>query len=134
MDAETLKLYVHMSQIFSIWIVPFHVAPVTLTTVLDLTTDSTKSSTPTNGARHLYYIAKQEDLYQTSEFIKFILPHVGHWLVLGWHLIATFFCLIGVTLLWPILWMEENGYLPGRIAQGNLAYNIDLKEHEIKKH
>lgn len=134
MDAENLKLYVHMSQVFSIWIVPFHVAPVTLTTVLDLTTDSTKTSTPTNGARHLYYITKQEDLYQPSQFIKFILPHVGHWLVLGWQLIATFFCLMGVTLLWPMLWMEQNGYLPDRIAQGNLAYNIDLKEPEIKKH
>ena len=39
-DEKNLKLYVHMSQIFSIWVVPFHVAPVTLTTVLDLTTDA----------------------------------------------------------------------------------------------
>ncbi|KAJ5125150.1 hypothetical protein N7448_004477 [Penicillium atrosanguineum] len=134
MDEKNLKIYVHMSQIFSIWIVPFHVAPATLTTVLDLTTDSTKTSSPTNGAHPLYYITKQEDLYQTSEFVKFILPHVGHWLVFGWHLFATFFCFVGVTLLWPLLWMEENGYLPSRIAQGNLAYNIDRKVSEIKKH
>ncbi|KAJ6126535.1 hypothetical protein N7523_002147 [Penicillium sp. IBT 18751x] len=134
MDKENLKLYVNMSQIFSIWIVPFHVAPATLTTVLDLTTDSTKTSSSTNGAHPLYYITKQEDLYQTSEFIKFILPHVGHWLVFGWHLIATLFCFLGVTLLWPMLWLEEKGYLPSRIAQGNLAYNIDRKVSEIKKH
>ncbi|KAJ5662614.1 uncharacterized protein N7477_010230 [Penicillium maclennaniae] len=134
MDQESLKLYVNMSQIFSIWIVPFHVAPATLTTVLDLTTDSSKTSSSTNGAHPLYYITKQEDLYQTSEFIKFILPHVGYWLVLGWHLIATLFCFLGVTLLWPMLWLEEKGYLPSRIAQGNLAYNIDRKVSEIKKH
>jgi hypothetical protein len=127
-------MYIQMSQIFSIWIVPFHVAPATLTTVLDLTTDSTKTSSPTKGVRPLYYISKQEDLYQTSEFVKFVLPHVGHWLVLGWHLIATFFCFLGVTLLWPMLWLEDNGYLPGQIAQGNLAYNIDCKVPEIKKH
>ncbi|KAJ5190163.1 uncharacterized protein N7498_009148 [Penicillium cinerascens] len=133
-DEDHLKLYVQMSQVFSIWIVPFHVASVTLTTVLDLTTDSKKASSSANGARPLYYISKQEDLYQTSEFAKFILPHVGHWLVTSWHLIATLFCLLGVTLLWPMLWLEENGYLPGRIAQGNLAYNIDRKVSEIKKH
>lgn len=123
-----------MSQVFSIWIVPFHVASATLTTVLDLTTDSKKASSSANGVRPLYYISKQEDLYQTSEFVKFILPHVGHWLVISWHLTATLFCLLGVTLLWPMLWLEENGYLPGRIAQGNLAYNIDRKVSEIKKH
>lgn len=123
-----------MSQIFSIWIVPFHVAPVTLTTVLNLTTDAPRSNPSANGDKALYYIAKQEDLYQTSEFVKFILPHVGHWLVLVWHLIATFFCVLGVTFLWPMLWLEENGYLPGQIVQGNLAYNIGSKIPEIKNH
>lgn len=131
-DEKNLKLYVHMSQIFSIWVVPFHVAPVTLTTVLDLTTDASQSNAPTNGDRTLYYISKQEDLYQSSEFVKFVVPHVGHWLVTIWHLIATLFCVLGVTLLWPMLWLEENGYLPGRVAQGNLAYDIQKKIPEIK--
>ncbi|KAJ5538915.1 hypothetical protein N7494_008394 [Penicillium frequentans] len=128
-DEQNLKLYIHMSQIFSIWIIPFHVAPVTLTTVLDLTTDSSQS----HDDHPLYYIKKQEDLYQTSEFIKFVLPHVGHWLVSAWHLFATFFCIIGVFALWPMLWLEENGYLPGRIAQGNLAYSIDRNIADIKQ-
>ncbi|KAJ5593812.1 uncharacterized protein N7459_000020 [Penicillium hispanicum] len=133
MDEDHLKLYVHMSQIFTIWIVPFHVSPVTLTTVLDLTTDSTQSDASTNGDKTMYYIAKQEDLYQTSEFVKFVLPHVGHWLVLAWHVMATLFCVLGVTLLWPILWLEEKGYLPSRIAVGgNLAYSIDRKIPEVK--
>lgn len=122
-----------MSQIFSIWVVPFHVAPVTLTTVLDLTTNYTQSNALTNGDRTLYYIAKQEDFYQTSEFVKFILPHVGHWLILAWQLIATFFSILGVTCLWPILWLEENGHLPSRLALwGNLASNMDQKLPEIK--
>jgi hypothetical protein len=124
---------VNLSQIFSIWIVPFHVSPVTLTTVLDLTTDATQSDAPTNGNHTLYYITRQEDLYQTSEFVKFLMPHVGHWLVLAWHLIATLICVLGVGLLWPMLWLEENGYLPGRIARGgNVAYNIQNKVSEIK--
>lgn len=132
-DEDKLKLYVHMSQIFSIWLVPFHVAPVTLTTVLDLTTDPALTNASTNGDHKRYYITKQEDLYQTSEFVKFLFPHVGHWLVLGWHLIATFFCIVGVTLLWPMLWMEEKGYLPTWISRGNLAYDIADKIPEIKK-
>ncbi|KAJ5930240.1 hypothetical protein N7466_005733 [Penicillium verhagenii] len=128
-DEKNLKLFVQMSQVFSIWIVPFHVAPVTLTTVLNLTTESSES----NQNKSLYYIKKQEDLYQTSEFIKFLLPHVGHWIVTAWHLFATFFCIIGVYALWPMLWLEENGYLPARIAQGNLASNFDREIAEIKQ-
>lgn len=132
-DEEHYKLYVHMSQIFSIWVVPFHVAPVTLTTVLDLTTDPTQSDASVNGDHRLYYITKQEDLYQTSEFVKFVVPHVGHGLVVAWHLIATLFCLLGVTCLWPLLWLEEKGYLPGQIAPGgNLAYNLERKIPEIQ--
>lgn len=131
-DEENLKLYINMSQIFSIWLVPFHVAPVTLTTVLDLTTDGSRNNAPTNGDKTLYYIKRQEDLYQTHEFVKFILPHVGYWLVLAWHLFATFFSVLGTFFLWPMLWLEENGYLPGRIAQGNLAYNVGQKIPEIK--
>ncbi|KAJ5918049.1 hypothetical protein N7454_010424 [Penicillium verhagenii] len=128
-DEKNLKLFIQMSQVFSIWIVPFHVAPVTLTTVLDLTTESSES----NQNKSLYYIKKQEDLYQTSEFIKFLLPHVGHWIVTAWHLFATFFCIVGVYALWPMLWLEENGYLPARIAQGNIASSFDREIAEIKQ-
>ena len=132
-DENQLKLYVHLSQIFSLWFVPFHVSSVTLTTVLNLTTDSTRRDDPTSVEKTLYYIVKQEDLYQTSEFIKFIFPHVGSCLVLIWQLIAAFFCILGALLLWPILWLEENGYLPSRIARGgNLSYNIDNKIPEIR--
>lgn len=132
-DEDKLKLYVNMSQIFTIWLVPFHVAPVTLTTVLDLTYDSVKSDATTNGDHKLYYISKQEDLYQTSEFVKFIMPHIGYWIIFGWHLIASLFCLLGVTLLWPILWLEEKRYIPDRFLRGgNWAYNMEKKIPEIK--
>ncbi|KAJ5544463.1 hypothetical protein N7461_006767 [Penicillium sp. DV-2018c] len=133
-DENKLKLYVNMSQIFSIWVVPFHVAPVTLTSVLDLTYDSVKSDATTNGDHRAYYISKQEDLYQTSEFIMFIMPHIGYWLIYGWHLIATLFCVFGVALLWPILWLEENRYIPGRFLRGgNVAYDMEKKIPEIKE-
>ncbi|KAJ5321648.1 hypothetical protein MYU51_013287 [Penicillium brevicompactum] len=134
-DEEKLKLYINMSQIFSIWLVPFHVASATLTTVLDLTSEPMKSDASTNGDRKIYHISKQEDLYQSSEFVKFIMPHIGHWLIYGWHLVATLFCVVGVTLLWPILWLEENRYIPGYFLRGgNIATSIDKKIPEIKEH
>lgn len=132
-DQKNLKLYVQMSQIFSIWIVPFHVAPVTLTTVLDLTTEPNRGESRSNGDHTLYYITQQEDLYQTSEFVKFVFPHVGHWLILAWHLVATIFCVLGVFFLWPMLWLEENDYLPNWITKGNVAYNMDKKIGDIKE-
>lgn len=123
-DEDHLRLYVCLSQIFSIWLVPFHVAPVTLTTVLDLTTD------PGDG---LYYITKQEDLYQTSEFIKFLIPHFGHFLVLAFHTLATIFCVLGTVLLSPVIWLEEKGYIPGRAVKGgNVACNMERKIPEIR--
>ncbi|KAF7588508.1 hypothetical protein BBP40_005644 [Aspergillus hancockii] len=146
-DEHKLKLYVNMSQIFTIWIIPFHVAPVTLTTVLDLTTDPT-GETPNrgrytdtdavdgkvaNGHHKLYYISRQEDLYQTSEFVKFILPHVGQWIVLALHSFATVFCVLGVFVWWPFVWMEEKGWVPGRVLRGgNILYDVQWKKGEIR--
>lgn len=122
-----------MSQIFSIWLVPFHVAPVTLTTVLDLTTSPGEEKHTMNGDHTHYYIAKQEDLYQVSEFIKFIVPHLGQFFVLMWQAFATLFCIIGVALFWPLVWLEESGWIPGRVLRGgNLSYDVNRKIPEIK--
>lgn len=122
-----------MSQIFSIWLVPFHVAPVTLTTVLDLTTSPGEEKHTINGERTHYYITKQEDLYQTSEFVKFVIPHVGNLFVFVFQAFATFFCILGVVFLWPLMWLEEQGLIPGRLLRGgNLAYDVDRKLPEIK--
>ncbi|KAE8152841.1 hypothetical protein BDV25DRAFT_137514 [Aspergillus avenaceus] len=126
LDKPNLKLYVTMSQVFTIWIIPFHIARVTLTTVLDLTTDPTGSSLPSGPKRgkEKYYISKQEDLYQTSEFVKFILPHVGYWIVVGMHAFATVFCVLGVFLWAPFVFLEERGLLGGLLGRGNVAGSV----------
>ncbi|KAM5438488.1 hypothetical protein MferCBS31731_005065 [Microsporum ferrugineum] len=154
-DYENLLLYVTISQIFRIFIIPFYTAPVTLTTVLQLVeieeqnspvqqrrkvpvVELTNSNTdllasppesvssssaqddeltvaavqPAKSSKPLYYIASQNDLYQTNEYIKFIVPY-GIWstLVLFWHFFATVFCVIASFIFWPIAWAEEKGTL-----------------------
>ncbi|KAK2841658.1 hypothetical protein FQN49_006034 [Arthroderma sp. PD_2] len=154
-DRENLLLYVTVSQIFRIFIIPFYTAPVTLTTVLQLTKSTTRaeqgsssqqglkvpvveltnsntdllasppgsisdSSTqgeeltvqPAKSTRTLYYIASQNDLYQTNEYIKFVVPFgIGSSLVLFWHAFATVFCVVASFVFWPIAWAEDEGIL-----------------------
>ncbi|KAM5445120.1 hypothetical protein MaudCBS49596_007848 [Microsporum audouinii] len=154
-DYENLLLYVTISQIFRIFIIPFYTAPVTLTTVLQLVeieeqnspvqqrrkvpvVELTNSNTdllasppesvssssaqddeltvaavqPAKSSKPLYYIASQNDLYQTNEYIKFIVPYgIGSTLVLFWHFFATVFCVIASFIFWPIAWVEEKGTL-----------------------
>jgi hypothetical protein len=114
-----MLLYVSMHQIFSIQFLPFHKSHVSLTTVLHLTKlqnfpsatsqHEVKVSQQTDG-RSKYYITSQNDLYQTSEFVKFVFPWFGlaTFGVMLWQFIATFFCIIGAVLGWPITWLEEN--------------------------
>ena len=46
-----------------------------------------------------YYIQSQNDLYQTSEWIKFLVPYgVGVSLIIAWQLWATFLCVVGVKM------------------------------------
>ncbi|KAF2687781.1 hypothetical protein K458DRAFT_414857 [Lentithecium fluviatile CBS 122367] len=96
-DARNLILYVDISQVFRIWVVPFYCAPVNLTSVMTL------EQSPDDGK---YYIQSQNDLYQADEFIKFVLPP-GWMLVWLWHFLSTFFCVVGSCLLWPISAMEQ---------------------------
>ncbi|EGE06937.1 hypothetical protein H109_07212 [Trichophyton interdigitale MR816] len=148
-DHENLLLYVTVSQVFRIFIVPFYTAPVTLTTVLQLVkgseqdspiqhrlkvpvveltnsnTDLLASSTsisaeeyasttvePCNSTKPLYYIASQNDLYQTNEYVKFVIPYgIGEAFVLFWHAFATIFCVLASYVFWPIAWAEEKGIL-----------------------
>lgn len=135
-DKEHMKLYVTISQIFSIFIIPFYVAPVTLTTVLTLTTypSSASSDTPESKKedRKLYYIKSQEDLYQTSEFVKFVLPYgIGAVLVLMLQALATFVCTLGAIILSPILWIEQTGDIP--LQRGNIIYVIRRRLPEIRR-
>ncbi|KAL4926401.1 uncharacterized protein BDV17DRAFT_269771 [Aspergillus undulatus] len=134
-DEQNLKLYVSMFQIFSIWVVPFHTAPVSLTTVLTLTTDpgeETKGSIEVDGKKR-YYIQKQEDLYQTSEFIKFVVPYGGELLVLMWHAFATLFSIVGVFALWPVMVAEERGWFNADYRVANRAREgvIDVLNNHV---
>ena len=50
-----------------------------------------------------YMIAKQEDLYQVNEFLKFIVPLVGAPGWFAWQVLSTMMCLFGVLVCWPVL-------------------------------
>jgi len=144
-NEDTLKLYVDMHQHFRLWIVPFYDASVYLTTVLQLVkgdasgpdsalqrrapkTPSEKPwsyaavadpDRPENGEiKTVYYITSQNDLYQTSEFIKFLVPWgVGNTLMEAWMLFATFLSILGSFLLFPSTWWKERSVadLPRKI-------------------
>jgi hypothetical protein len=114
-----MLVYVSLHQSFSIQFLPFHKSHVSLTTVLHLTRLQTfpvptsqhevKVSQRTDG-RPKYYITSQNDLYQTSEFVKFVFPWfgLGTATVMLCQFIATFICIVGAVLGWPISWLEEN--------------------------
>jgi hypothetical protein len=120
-DSETLLLYVSIRQIFSLALFPFHHANVALTTVLHLTTDKpsiasdpsspySEISQPTkesqnllHGQPNLYRIAKQEDLYQPSELIKFLPTYgIGHLLILMLQYWNTLLSLLGAIVGYPV--------------------------------
>jgi hypothetical protein len=57
-----------------------------------------------------YLIAKQEDLYQVNEFLKFIVPFgVGDALFSAWQLFAAVMCLAGTVALFPFVWILTHG-------------------------
>ncbi|KAF1983506.1 hypothetical protein K402DRAFT_309050, partial [Aulographum hederae CBS 113979] len=96
-DPKTLTLYVNISQIFRIFLVPFYAAPVNLTTVLTLMHDKRDDR---------YYITSQNDLYQVDQFVRFFL--FGGWLLVWlWQFVATAFCVVGAVVGWPVSWVEE---------------------------
>ncbi|KAF9890119.1 hypothetical protein FE257_006280 [Aspergillus nanangensis] len=98
LDEEHLKLYVTMSHTFAFWFLLFHSGPVVLTTVLNLQKDSLKDPN-----KPLYYITQQEDFYQTSEFVKFVVPRFGDLFVISAQLLATWFCMATVCVCWPFI-------------------------------
>ncbi|KAK5956782.1 hypothetical protein OHC33_002270 [Knufia fluminis] len=77
--------------------------------------DSDTSTTTSNGIpKKLYYITSQDDLYQTSEWIKFLLPWgVGYTLVVAWMFFATVQSIVGSFVLFPLTWGRERS-LGGR--------------------
>jgi hypothetical protein len=86
-----------MSQVFSLWFVPFYAANVSLVTVLVLSHNADEGK---------YYIESQQDLYQLNEFIKFILPG-GDIFFRLWQWFATILCILGSLVLAPMTWAEQ---------------------------
>ncbi|KKZ61855.1 hypothetical protein EMCG_03644 [[Emmonsia] crescens] len=156
-DKANFTLYVTLSQIFRLFIIPFYKANARFTVVLTLTPSAatqpqapeadhslssswlsgsdgfrsrgTPDHSPDRSSSHsyphlepmsqlpkttpLYYISAQEDLYQISEVIKFVLPFgIGVFLMLAWHSFSTMFCVCAAWVLWPIVWAEEKELLP----------------------
>ncbi|KAK5109273.1 hypothetical protein LTR62_007147 [Meristemomyces frigidus] len=90
-DESNMVLYVDIEQVFAIWFLPFHRAPVRLTTKLSLTKRKERGSLE----ERKYYIRSQEDLYPVDQFVKFFAPwNVGTAVVYAWHFVATFFCVL----------------------------------------
>ena len=68
-----------------------------------------RRSKPNGEAGKKYYIQSQNDLYQTSEWIKFVVPFgIGVTFTMMWQFFATILCVIGVIAGWPLTWVEEN--------------------------
>lgn len=127
-DAHHLLLYVSIHQIFKIQWLPFHKSDVRLTTVLQLTEDEARKleieDFTTKQAKKLvksdyaalraphkrYLIQSQNDLYQTSEFVKFVFFFGGCTTVMAWQYFATLACVIGAFVMWPVTYLSEVAY------------------------
>jgi hypothetical protein len=114
-----MLLYVSLHQIFSIQFLSFHKSHASLTTVLHLikletfpssTSQHEVKASQRTDSRTKYFITSQNDLYQTSEFVKFVFPWfgLGTFGVMLWQFIGTLFCIMGTVLGWPISSLEEN--------------------------
>jgi len=105
-DQTNLILYVTLSQIFRVFLIPFYAAHVRLTTVLRLVELPSPRS---HAAKPKYYIQSQDDLYQVNEWVKFVSPlGLATLVVLVGQLLATFGCVVGAVAGWPVSWVEEN--------------------------
>ena len=99
-DSTNMILYLNITQLFSLWFVPFHHANVTLTTELHLTR-------PPNSGK--YYITAQNDLYQNDQLLRFMAPFgIAELFVHLWQYSSTLMCLLGAFLLAPATKLQQN--------------------------
>jgi hypothetical protein len=97
-DQKSDLLYVSISQIFSIWFIPFYHANIDLVTVLKLRRN------PKNGK---YYIKDQHHLYQIDDVARLVLPWVGAPVVIAWQYVGALLSVLGAVALWPVLWVKQ---------------------------
>ncbi|RMD42746.1 hypothetical protein DV735_g2366, partial [Chaetothyriales sp. CBS 134920] len=123
-DKENLVLYVYSQQRFRLGILPAIKAK--LLTILWLTQNldddynaladgvappnsSNSNGNSITGGGGKYYIKSQEDVYHPTEAIRYFSPlGLGTTLVTVLQIIATIFCVIGATLGFPIISLEES--------------------------
>lgn len=92
--------------------------PFSYAAVADPRKDTLEVASNGDEQGKVYYITSQDDLYQTSEWIKFLVPWgIGSTLLVAWQLFATLQCAIGALLLFPITSWKERSVLdlPKRI-------------------
>ncbi|KAB5532753.1 hypothetical protein GE09DRAFT_1291928 [Coniochaeta sp. 2T2.1] len=160
-DDARQKLYVDISQRFSLWFVPFMVANVNLVCRLSLVKFEAESPSQKDSYRQIangekqpdhghallepiqngelpsfaevaqseqplsddtsdvevrYYVAKQEDLYQVNEWIKFIVPFgIGDAIISAGQLFATYLSLLGSIVFFPLVWILTHGGDSGNV-------------------
>jgi hypothetical protein len=117
-DSAQLRLYVDISQTFSIWLIPFHTSHVSFITVLQLVAIRTGRSESRSSAVSLaedrdadvkYLITSQDDLYQLDQWVRFI------WFT-GWFWIRSFqyfgmICsVLGAYLFGWVTVLEQGGW------------------------
>lgn len=130
-DQRNTTLYVSIRQTFSIWFIPFHSSSVKLLSVLKLTQGSSsepgqlaaksfpdgRSSAALAGPgqeRLRYYIASQEDLYQTNDFVAFVVPYLGPLLVFLWQLYSTGVSVVCSLLFLPVYYFLNGSHVKAR--------------------
>lgn len=117
-DETTLICYVKITQVFALWFIPFHRVPVSLVAELQLVR-------PPSSRK--YYIQSQNDLYQTSEFVKFVAPlGIASTFVALWGYAATLMCVLGALLFAPLTWAEEAWAKKGQeVGRGRAIERVD---------
>lgn len=119
-DERNLILYLNITQIFSLWMIPFHHANVTLTTELQLVRP------PSSGK---YYIQAQNDLYQNDQLIRFFMPFgLGELAAHMWQYSSTMMCVIGSVLLAPATRMQQNWEEKKQENGGSLSVEDEMRD------
>ncbi|KAM0275890.1 hypothetical protein ACHAQH_007322 [Verticillium albo-atrum] len=140
-DQKQNLLYLQITQAFTFFFLPIYTPRINLTTVLHLDhlpapenahtsggllpirngsgspgPENEAVGVPGNGSagKERYFITAQEDLYQTTEWLKFLVPWVGAPLMGLWQLFATLISVVGAVVLAPVSWLDiHSGQVKG---------------------